>query len=295
MSAARRVEAAAGGQELELLGGGAGSLLPASPGSGRSPMRDLALLGSQVLYEQRAFWRNRRRALTSFAFPLMFLLIFGAIVHGKVAQLHNLPYINFYVPGIIAYAVMVIGFTNIAMSIAYLRHDGILKRLRVTPMPPILYLLGVVLSNVVTIIQATILLLIVGVAFYGARLQVGELPGFALTLILASACCTSLGIAVARLIPRPDSGMPVLIFITLPLSFISDVFFPLGGGGGAKVLRQIGEVFPLYHISRGLQPAFEPFSHGGGLVGSDVTSLLIWSAIGLWLMRRTLRSITSQD
>lgn len=263
-------------------------------GGRRSPGRDLSLLGRQVVYEQRAFWRNRRRALSSFAFPLIFLLIFGAIVPGKVASLHDIPFINFYVPGIIAYAVMVIGFSNMAMSIAYLHHDGILKRLRVTPMPPTLYLLAVVFSNVLTIVLATLLLLLVGAGLYGAHLQAGELPGFALTLILASACFTSLGIAVARFIPRPDSGMPVLMFVTLPLSFISDVFFPLGNGSAAKVLRQIGEFFPLFHVSRGLQPAFEPFSHGGGLVGSDVLALLIWSAVGLWSMRRTMQALAKQ-
>ena len=296
MSSAREAYVSTGSSELGpgLGATGAGGA-PTEPfGSrGRPIGADLALLGRQVIYEQRAFWRNRRRALTSFAFPLMFLIIFGAIVHGKVASLQNIPYINFYVPGIIAYAVMVIGFTNMAMAIAYLRYDGILKRLRVTPMPPTLYLLAVVLSNVLTIVAATVLLLVVGVAFYGAHLEVGELPGFALTLMLASACFTSLGIAVARFIPRPDSGMPVLMFVTLPLSFISDVFFPLEKG--AHVLREIGEFFPLFHVSRGLQPAFEPFSHGGGLVGSDVLALLVWSAVGLWLSRRTMQALARQD
>jgi hypothetical protein len=42
--------------------------------------RDLALVAWQVRYEQRAFWRNRARAFFAFLMPIMFLVIFAAIL-----------------------------------------------------------------------------------------------------------------------------------------------------------------------------------------------------------------------
>ncbi len=45
--------------------------------------RELGLVARQVRYEQRGFWRNRRRAMASFAFPLMFLLVFGSLEHNS--------------------------------------------------------------------------------------------------------------------------------------------------------------------------------------------------------------------
>ncbi len=254
---------------------------------------EAALVGWQVLYEQRSFWRNRRRALASFAFPLMFLLIFGAITKGAhIKAQGNLAYINFYVPGIIAYAVMTIGFTNVAMSIALLRESGIIKRMRVTPMPWSFYLAGIVLSTVLTVLAATVLLLLVGVVFFGAELHASTLPALALMVILGTACFTPLGIAVSRFITKPDSGMPVLMLIVLPLSFISNVFFPVEG---SKVLKDIGKAFPLRPLAEGLGPAFHPTVQGSGLIGHDVQTLLIWAVVGCILMVRTVRMLSARD
>lgn len=280
--------------EREALDGKAASSGLQAAGVARWGLRrDLSLLGWQVLYEQRAFWRNRRRAIASLGFPLMFLIVFGAIVEGQPLKIegHNIPYINFYVPGIIAYAVIVIGFTNIAMSIALLRSEGILKRTRVTPMPWALYLAAVVLNTVFTIALACVLLLIVGVGFYKAQVRADAVPGLVVTIAIGTVCFTSLGIAVSRFIAKPDSGMPVLMFIVLPLSFISNVFFPLEGKG---FLVQLGKVFPLCPLAEGLSPMFEQ-AHASGFVGKDLLTLAIWAVAGCWIMMRTMRMLSAKE
>ncbi|MCL2769974.1 MAG: ABC transporter permease [Solirubrobacterales bacterium] len=260
---------------------------------GTGPWRDLRLVGWQVYYEQRGFWRNRRRAIASFAFPLMFLLIFGALQQGRhlTSSGHSVAYINFYVPGMIAYAVLVIGFSNTAMAIALLRAEGVLKRVRATPMPWPLYLAGIVLSTMVTIAVACVLLLVVGAALYKAQIHSPAIPGLLVTVALATICFTSLGIAVSRLIQKPDSGMPVLMLVTLPLTFISNVFFPLEGKG---FVVQLGKLFPLRPLAEGIQPAFTQ-AHGAGFSGHDLTTLAIWSAVGCWLMVRTMRKISAEE
>ncbi|HEY1687961.1 MAG TPA: ABC transporter permease [Solirubrobacteraceae bacterium] len=253
---------------------------------------ELGLIAWQVFYEQRAFWRNRRRALASLAFPLMFLLIFGAIVHGHIKSRGNVSFINFYVPGIIAYTVMALGFSTMALSLAMLRDKGVIKRIRATPMPWASYLAGIVLSMVVTVIVATILLLVVGIAFYGASLRISALPGLVATIALGTACFTSLGIAASRLIPKPDSGTPILMFVTLPLSFISEVFFPLEE---AETLRHIGAFFPLNPLANGLAPAFDPHMTGAGFAAHDLRSLAIWTVVGCVLMVRSMRVLSAKD
>jgi ABC-2 type transport system permease protein len=265
---------------------------PAAIGSSQALPRNLSLLAWQVLYEQRAFWRNRRRALASFAFPLMFLLIFGAITQGaKVKGDGNVAYINFFVPGIIAYAVMVIGFTSTAMSVALLRSEGVLKRMRTTPMPWALYLGGIVLSTVITIAVACVLLLAIGVIFYKASVNGAAVPGLVVTVAIGTVCFTSLGIAVSRFIPKPDSGMPVLMLIVLPLSFISNVFFPIYK---PRALVEIGKFFPLRRVAEGVGPAFKQ-TQGSGFAGHDLLALAIWALVGCWLMVRTMRTLSAKD
>ncbi len=256
--------------------------------------RDLRLVAWQVRYEQRAFWRNRRRSIFSLAFPLMFLLIFGLLNrHSHLKSLGGVSYITFFVPGIVAYTVMVVGFTNMAMSIALLRSEGILKRLKATPMPASAYLIGVTLSTVLTIFLATALLLLVGVVVFGVSIRASTLPGLIVTLIAGTAAFATLGIAVSRLIPKPDSGSPILMFITLPLAFFSNVFFPLGGS--VKWLETIAKALPLQPLADGLQSAFYPHTTGAGFVGKDLLTLAIWTVIGCWLMVKTMRTLSAKD
>ena len=98
--------------------------------------RDLGLVGWQIRYEQRSYWRNRGRGIFTFAFPLMFLVIFGALDKGQtLSSRGGIPYDDFFVPGILAYGVIATTFVNMAISTAILRDEGILKRMQGTPLP----------------------------------------------------------------------------------------------------------------------------------------------------------------
>jgi len=61
----------------------------------------------QIRYEQRAFWRDRRRAILSFMFPLMMLLLFGSLNQNSTVDNGggSIPFLTFFVPGIVAYGV----------------------------------------------------------------------------------------------------------------------------------------------------------------------------------------------
>ena len=97
--------------------------------------RDLRLVGWQVRYQQLSFWRNRRAAFFSLAFPALFLVIFGGLNSGTTLDVRDhLSFIDFYTPGIMAYAVLLICFNSTALIFATLRTDGTLKRVRTTPM-----------------------------------------------------------------------------------------------------------------------------------------------------------------
>src|SRR5437763_2447096 len=97
----------------------------------------------QYRLARRLFWRNPSAAFFNFLLPLLFLALFGAILQGNQ---HDL---NVIVPGIAGMAVMSTTFTALAFNMTFLREQGILKRIRGTPMPGISYLLGIA-GNAVT-------------------------------------------------------------------------------------------------------------------------------------------------
>jgi len=250
---------------------------------------DIALVGWQVRFTQRAFWRNRRAAILSIAFPLMFLIVFGSLNHGTIDTRGNLKFIDFYVPGIVAYAIILTCFNTTALGFAALRANGVLKRLRVTPLPWWVFITGTIGSTLLVVTLSIAIMLGIGIVAFGAHLRASTLPGFLITLVLGCACFTTLGIAAARLISKPENGMGILVIITLPLMFISNIFFPLDDAPGW--LNDVAKIFPFRALADGLQVAFDPRTQGSGIVQHDLLVLAIWTLVGARIMLRYLQSL----
>ncbi|MDX6510750.1 MAG: type transport system permease protein, partial [Gaiellaceae bacterium] len=96
-----------------------------------------ALAVRQLAWEQRLFWRNRQAAIFTFVLPVG-LLAFGLL--GRHSNVDGHPYPYFFVPGLIATAIVFTTFAGIAITLVVRRDSGILKRVRGTPLPPALYL-----------------------------------------------------------------------------------------------------------------------------------------------------------
>jgi ABC-2 type transport system permease protein len=250
--------------------------------------RDLGLVAWQVRYEQRAYWRNRVRAVFTFVFPLMFLAIYGALDQSAhISSRGGIPYDQFFVPGILAYGVIGTTYVNMAISTAILRDEGVLKRMQGTPLPPWVYVAARIGSTVLIVGVMTVLTVGLGVAAYGVQLRASTLPGAILTLVLGTAAFTALGIGITRFVSRAEAA-PVIVNLTvLPLTFISSVWFP--PSGESKTLLTIAGLFPIRPFADGLQYAFDPRTSGAGFNFTDLRSLAIWTAIGVFLMLRFLR------
>src|ERR1700749_5300152 len=117
-------------------------------------MSDAAVLAwAQYRLERKMFWRNPTAAFFNFVLPLIFLALFGAIFSGDQDNL------NIIVPGIAGMAVMSTTFSALAMNLTFLREQGVLKRMRGTPLPESSYLLGLFANAVTnTIIQMTLVI-----------------------------------------------------------------------------------------------------------------------------------------
>jgi ABC-2 type transport system permease protein len=253
-----------------------------------APRHDLALVLWQVRYEQRAFWRNRGRAFFSFLFPLMFLVIFASLYGGaRLSSRGNIPYNDFFVPGILAYGVITTTFVNMAISTAILRDEGVLKRMQGTPLPRWAYMAGRVGSTIVIVAAMTALTLGLGALAYGVNVRAATLPAFLLALVLGSACFTALGVGIVRFIKNAEAAPPIVNISILPLTFVSGVWFVTDQM--PSWLRQLGEIFPIHALADAFQYAFDPRTRGSGIKGGDLLTLAIWLAVGVRLMVAFLR------
>ena len=97
----------------------------------------IALTARQVRYANKAFWRNPASAFFTFAFPLMFLVIFTALLGSGTVHLagRTVKESTYYVAAMAAFAVISACYTNVAMTVTFQRDAGILKRIDGTPLP----------------------------------------------------------------------------------------------------------------------------------------------------------------
>ena len=97
----------------------------------------LVLSWHQYRLERRMFWRNPSAAFFNFFLPLLFLGLFGAIFSNDQKNL------DVIVPGIAGLSLVSTTFTALAMNVTFLREQGVLKRMRGTPLPSGAYLAGI--------------------------------------------------------------------------------------------------------------------------------------------------------
>ncbi|MBI2168844.1 MAG: ABC transporter permease [Actinobacteria bacterium] len=250
-------------------------------------MSDLLLAARQVKYENRAFWRNPPAAFFTFAFPIMFLFIFNTVFGNDTLRLsgRSTSMSTFYVPALVAFSVISACYTNIAIGISFSREQGVLKRVRGTPLPPWVFLAGRIIHATLMAILLVVIVCAVGALVYDVDLPTNTLPSFLLALTVGAAAFASLGLAVTAVIPNADAAPAVVNASILPLLFISDIFF--GPEASPDWLARIADLFPVRHFAQALLAAFNPFEAGSGFEGGHVAVMAAWGLAGIVVAART--------
>ena len=249
-------------------------------------MSQRQLLLHQVRLNQLSFWRNPESAFFSFAMPLGVLLIFGATsANDTVPGRDDVDVLTLFVPGILAFAIVVVAYGNLAATVALQRADGVLKRIRATPLDPIVYLGGQIVSALVSTLLISAATITAGGIAFGALPRVEALPQLLVVLGLGIACFAALGGAISAAISTADAAGAVTNGTYLPLAMVSGMFSVSLQLPAA--LDTIISAFPLKALADGLRSAYDPAAHGFPV--GDATVLLVWSLVGLALARRFFR------
>ncbi len=249
---------------------------PERRGGRRTPLQ---LVAHQTRYELLAFVRNRQSRFFTVALPIIFLIIFVSVFGNDKIGPTGIKASTYYVPGISALAVVAGSFVNLVISVTAQRETGVLKRRRATPVPAWVLITARALTAVVVALGVMTVLLLLGRFAYGVTLPSRTLPGVVLTAVVGSVTFVCLGFALTTAIKTEDAAQPMVQAIMLPLYFISGVFIP--NVNLPTWLRDVAEVFPVQHLSDGLHHAFDPVTHGTGIVWSDLGVLALWMAAGL--------------
>jgi len=237
----------------------------------------VALAWQQFRFERKLFWRNPSAAFFNFLLPLLLLVLIATAFASEPDELEIL------IPGVAGMGVLATTFTALAFNLTLLRDEGVLKRIRGTPMPAGAYLAGFIGSATLNAVLQVTLVVTIGNLLYGVDWPQDPLLLAAFT-ILGVICFAALGVAFSHVIPNEDAAPAYTNAVFLPLIFISGVFYSAEDLPDA--LKAVAEALPLKHLIDGLS---EAIVGGGADVGTAAVVVAAWAAVALFLAVRFFR------
>ena len=180
------------------------------------------------------------------AFPIMLLALFGTVFGNEAEEyLGGFGQVDLSVPGYIGMIIGTIGMLSIPVSMATYRENGILRRLRATPVQSKSILWSQVAAQTVITLLGIILLVITAIVFYDLRLPSGDVSVVP-AILLGASSFFAIGFVLAGMMPTPRTAQAVGMAVFYPMLFLSGAamprfMFPEG-------LQEIAKFLPLTQV-----------------------------------------------
>lgn len=238
--------------------------------------RQARIVTKQLYYEQLSFWRNPFAAFFTIGFSLVFLVLLTAAGGAREHVYDNVTNAQFYTPRFAAYGVMSVCFNTLAIALVNRRETGLLKRIRLSPLPTWAMIGALVLNALVVSVAQVVVLLLVGRFGFDARLPENWLP-LIVAIAVGVVCFTALGVGASTLIPNEDAAGPMISIIFFVMLFISGLWFHLTPKSG---LAHFSQYFPIKPLMTAVFAPFQLSPGSSAWAWGDLGVVAIWGAIG---------------
>ncbi|MDT7538613.1 MAG: type transport system permease protein [Actinomycetota bacterium] len=245
-----------------------------APRPGAAPLG--RMLTAQTKAELTLLLRNGEQLLLTLVIPLGLLIVLTKVdvvtVSGNRA--------GFFVPGVMALAVMSTAFTGQAIAIGFERQYGVLKRLGATPLPRTVLLGAKTLA--VLAVELVQLMLIASLGLVLGWDPHGSVLGVLLLVVLGTASFSGLGLLLGGTL-RGLTTLATANLLWFVMLVLGGVLFPLSRFGAAQDVLQL---LPTAALSHGLRAVLQ---HGAHAPARDVLALVGWSIASLGAASRFFR------
>ncbi len=197
---------------------------------------------------------------------LLFILVFGLSLSGRIRSVGAVDYDVFIVPGLITMAMVQAAFANNASSVFQARFDRYVNDVLSAPMHPWQMTLGFAVGGVyrALLIGAGLLALAIPLTGVGVAQPPALIAVVALGLVLFAAFGTVVGVYAQSW----DTTSFVATIVILPLAFVGGTFYSI------ELLpspwEELSHVNPIFYLVQGMR--------FGMLGASDVS---IWLSLGV--------------
>jgi ABC-2 type transport system permease protein len=238
---------------------------------------------TQSVTESRMMLRRREVVFFSVLLPTMFMLLFGGI-YGSVKDENGISVINYLLPGYMVMAVMSVSFISLGVMTANERQYGILKRLGATPLPRAVLLTGKMAAIALVVTGAVVVLLALGLGFYGVRIIGGPLD-IAAIVLLGVLVFATIGLMIGGMV-KPEAAPAILNAAYFPMLFLGGALIPLTQM--PDWLQQVGKLLPSYHFSNALIEVMV-LGHSLPDVWPNLAAMAAWGAGAILVASRTFK------
>ena len=174
--------------------------------------------------ELKLFWREPEAMFFMFILPVFFLFIIMEVF--TPANASKEVVINQVVPSLIVLIIASTAIHSVPQTVVNYRKIKFLKRLKGTPVTPVIILVSLGMAEFIVTVLGIVLLTVVAVLVYGAGLAGGILSFLAgFLLVFMSLAAIFLFIPAVARTPRTASVIGMVVYF--PVMFFSGTFVPL--------------------------------------------------------------------
>jgi ABC-type multidrug transport system permease subunit len=154
-------------------------------------------------------------------------------------------YIDWLFPGILAMNMMFSALWGVGYVVVRYRKNGVLKRLKATPLSAFEYLTAQMTSRIF-VLMFTLAVVWVGCDLIFSFTVLGSYINVFLLFLLGSLSLTALGLLLAARGTSEEFTTGILNFISWPMMFLSEVWFSIEGA--PQWVKAAANIFPLTHL-----------------------------------------------
>lgn len=235
--------------------------------------------------ETKLFLREPVGAFFTLVFPLMMLFLFGSIYGNDPSPLFNgQGTIDVSIPAYTAMIIATTGLMGLTITMAAYRENGILRRLRTTPISPLVILIVQVVVLFLMTTLGMLLLVVAGKLVYNMHFDgnpLNLLTGF----VLSSLSFFALGFVLAGLMPTARTAQVVGMMLLYPMLFLSGAGLPRELL--PETIKRFSTLLPLTHVVtllRGLWIGEAWSQHT-----TEVLVLGVMLVVGVFISTKTFR------
>lgn len=244
-------------------------------------MRRLMILTRSLL---RIQLRNRAALFWNFAFPIGLIALYGSIWGNQ--EYGGAGAITWLAVGVVVLNIMSGSFIADAAWLTTVREQGILMRVRATPLPNgVLVTAYALVRMLLVLLQAAAILAVAWLGFGASFSAVGIMAALGLGAF-GAAVFIALGQAIAAIAPTGGAAAAIGQTIYFPLMFVSNLFVPVDSL--PQWIVGISRWTPAYMLVDLMRPAMVTVP-ATQPVWLNLAGLAIYGAVGLalasWLFR----------